>query len=193
MDELVQAIIFMRDTDFFIAHHDRPYTNHLAGVLTKKHINFHDLYRSGVFALSAHEHYTLSIPTSNKIYQNNGEIIPDRTVIIAPYAKSVSNIPLSFWEETVRRKIREGFRVLTNTVGGEEPIAGTEAITIPITKMISATEQAGFFIGVRSGLCDVLITAKCNKTVIFPNSFYSFTDMKVSEFFALDGWETIVI
>ena len=47
--------------------------------------------------------------------------------------------------------------------------------------------------GIRSGLCDIIDTAKCEKTVIFPDVYYSVTKTKVSDFFALHGWNTIVL
>jgi hypothetical protein len=189
MDEFVQAIIYTRNTDFFIAHHDRPYTNNITYVLLKKHISFYDLYRYGVFGLDRLAKTVT--PIQNKPFNCNGEILPGKTSILSPYAKSVSTIPSSFWTDLAAQKTSEGFLVLTNTFGDEKPIEGTRSITIPITELISAVEQAGHFIGIRSGLCDILITAKCEKTVVFPDSFYSYTNNKVSEFFALEAYETI--
>jgi hypothetical protein len=191
MDELVQAILYTRDKAFFVAHHDRPYTNHLTDILLKKLIVFQDLYKYGVFGLD--KAAISATPSENKPYKGNGEIIPGKTIIIAPYAKSVSGVALSFWEDFARRKTADGFTVLTNTAGGEKPIDGTKPISIPISEFISASETAGHFVGIRSGLCDILKAAKCEKTVVFPDSFYSYTSIKVSEFFALYGWETIII
>jgi hypothetical protein len=191
MDELVQAILYTHDKAFFIAHHDRPYTNHLTDILLRKLIVFHDLYKFGVFGLD--KEAIPAAPSENKPYNGSGEIITGKTIIIAPYAKSVSGVAVSFWEDFARRKAADGYTVLTNTVGDEKPIDGTKPISVPISEFISAVETAGHFVGVRSGLCDILITANCEKTVVFPDSYYSYTGIKVSEFFALNGWETIII
>ncbi len=80
--------------------------------------------------------------------------------------------------------------VYTNITGGELPIRGTKPLRAPIPLIIAASEHAGRFVGIRSGLCDVLTTAKCQKTVIYPDSFYSTTPHKVADFFALPGWES---
>jgi hypothetical protein len=63
---------------------------------------------------------------------------------------------------------------------------------VPIAQIKAAAEYAGAFIGIRSGLCDVLYTANCRKTVVFPDCHYSTTPHKVEDFFALPGWETII-
>jgi hypothetical protein len=190
MDELVQAIIYTRADDFFTAHHDRPYTNNLTDILLRKHIGFKDLYKFGVFGLDATAVST--VPNFNKEFQNNDIILPGKTVILSPYAKSVGQIPSDFWIDLAQKKAADGFTVLTNTVGDELPVPGTKPLFIPITEMVSAAEIAGHFIGVRSGLCDIISTAKCEKTIIFPDSFYSYTGVKVSEFFALDGFKNII-
>jgi hypothetical protein len=61
-----------------------------------------------------------------------------------------------------------------------------------LNQLISAAEYAGRFIGLRSGICDILATARCRKTVVFPDCFYSTTPFKVSDFFALPGWEEVL-
>ncbi|MDR2112386.1 MAG: hypothetical protein LBQ62_04695 [Candidatus Accumulibacter sp.] len=63
---------------------------------------------------------------------------------------------------------------------------------MPLAQMPAAVEHAGTFIGIRNGLRDVLFTANCRKTVVFPNGHYSTTPHNVAEFFALPGWESIV-
>lgn len=43
MDEQVQAVIYQRDTDSFIAHHDRPYVVNLWKLLSVRKISFDEL------------------------------------------------------------------------------------------------------------------------------------------------------
>jgi hypothetical protein len=190
MDELVQAIIFTDDENCFIAHHDRPYTNNLTDVLLKRRMNFQDLYRYGVFGLD--KNAICDVPMHNEKFINNGEIQSGKTVIVSPYAKSVGSVPMSFWENIVEDKIKQGFRVLTNVCGDELPIKGSLPLRVSIKQIISAAEQAGYFIGIRSGLCDILSSANCDKTVIFPDCFYSYTNIKTEEFFELPNWNKIV-
>jgi hypothetical protein len=101
-------------------------------------------------------------------------------------------LPSAFWENVAKDHLRRDYGAYTNTTGSEPPIRGTRPLAIPISQMLSAAEYAGTFIGIRSGLCDVLYTANCRKTVVFPDCFYSTTAYKVADFFALPGWERIV-
>jgi hypothetical protein len=77
--------------------------------------------------------------------------------------------------------------------GNEDPVPGTRAQDIPIPELIDAVEHAGTFIGLRSGLCDVVHTARARKVHVFPDALYSTTPHKVADFFALPGWESMVI
>ena len=58
---------------------------------------------------------------------------------------------------------------------------------------LDAVEHAGTFIGLRSGLCDVVHTARARKVHVFPDAHYSTTPYKVADFFALPGWESVVL
>ena len=59
--------------------------------------------------------------------------------------------------------------------------------------MRSVVERAGTFIGIRSGLCDVIREADCRKIALYPDCYYSDTKWKVEEIFHLDTFENIVV
>ena len=190
MDELVQAIIYQQEGNCIIAHHDRPYTDNIIRYLGKRFLSFIDYYRYGVFGLDRDA--PTATPTHCAPYENPDGIPPGKSVILSPYAKSVVELPTAFWEGIATKYAGEGFCVYTNTTGAEKPIGGTAPLQVPISQMIPAVEHAGAFVGIRSGLCDVLSTARCRKTVIFPDCHYSTTPHKVRDFFALPGWDAIV-
>ncbi|GHU41419.1 hypothetical protein FACS1894111_03690 [Clostridia bacterium] len=102
-------------------------------------------------------------------------------------------MPPEFWEKIAADYSAKGYEIFTNAVGDELPICGTWLLNIPLSQMISAAEYAGTFIGIRSGLCDVLHSAKCHKTIVFPDCFYSTTLHKVADFFMLPGWDHVII
>ena len=62
-----------------------------------------------------------------------------------------------------------------------------------ISEIQSVAERAGIFIGIRSGLCDVLREAACRKVALYPDYFYCDTQWKAIEMYALEGWENIVV
>ncbi len=190
MDELVQAVIFTREENCTIAHHDRPYTDSIINYLNGRFLPFIDYYRCAVFGLEQD-----AMPTYPSCFQALKEtalLIKGKTAVFAPYAKSVFQPPPAFWEQLANEWQSKGFLVLTSVNGNEQPIRGTQPLSLPLNQMKSAVESAGVFIGLRSGLCDILYDANCRKIVVFPDSFYSTTPFKAAEFFALPGWETLL-
>lgn len=191
MDELVQAVLFTRGEQAFIVHHDRPYTNQLIKALHVKFISFEELYRLGVFGLE--KDVRAYAPIRLDKYNDFADMKQGQSVILAPYAKSVAGVSSEIWEKIVDHYKAKDYKVYTNVVGEELPIDGTTPITIPLSEMQSAVEYAGTFIGIRSGLCDVLKEADCKKIALYPDCYYSDTKWKVAEFFKLEGWENIVV
>ena len=190
MDELVQAIVFAREENCIIAHHDRPYTDSIIKLLDRRFLSFIDYYRCAVYGLGRDAAPTE--PSNFAAFENKGRIAKGSSVILSPYAKSVVGIPAGYWEGVAAGYARRGYEVYTCAADGELPIGGTEPLSLPISQIKAAAEYAGAFVGIRNGLCDVLFTADCKKTVVFPDSYYSTTPHKVEDFFALPGWEKIV-
>lgn len=190
MDELVQAMLFVQPDNCLIAHHDRPYTNDMIRCLDSHFVSFIDFYRCGVYGLGTSSEPQL--PCGGKKYRNCDQLQQGKTVIVAPYAKSVVEIPKEFWRKLILDYQEQGYLVCTNVTGEETEIEGTIPIRIPINEMISAVEYGGCFVGLRSGMCDVISAARCRKIVIFPDCTYSTTNIKVEHFFDLLGWEKVI-
>lgn len=190
MDELVQAVIYTGAENCIIAHHDRPYTDNLIKWLDRHFLSFLDYYRCGVYGLP--KDTPPAAPSSMEPFANHSGIPQGRSVILSPYAKSVVALPHRFWERVARDCAASGFSVYTNVAGDEQALRGTQPLRLPLPQLIRAAEYAGAFIGLRSGLCDLLYSADCRKVVVFPDCCYSTTPHKVAEFFALPGWEQIV-
>ena len=190
MDEFVQALIFVREDNCIIAHHDRPYTDNIIRYLDRHFLSFVDYYRYGVYGLD--KEAAPAKPCGGSECACKDALVKGRTVILAPHAKSVAKPPDVWWEALAREYHEKGYLMLTNVHGGEAPVRGTKALLLPIDQMISAAEYAGFFIGLRSGLCDILDTARCEKAVVFTDCIYSTTGIKADAFFDLPGWQKIL-
>lgn len=191
MDEQVQAVIYERDSYSFIAHHDRPYVINLWKILSVQKTSFDELYRIGVFGLTdAFKPYS---PVRLSVYEKLEEIPAGNAVILSPYAKSVTNFPGKCWDSIVEYFSKKGYRIYTNVAGEEKELPETSRLEVRLNELQSVVERAGVFIGLRSGLCDVLRRADCRKIVLYPDCFYSSTGWKVEEVFHMDGWENIVV
>jgi hypothetical protein len=199
MDDLVAAVVAAEPPDATIAHHDRPYGDGApVRALEDRFVAFTDMYRDLVYKLSvqsrpqAPRRDVLALAGQADASWAS-EIPPSRSVLITPYAKSVVPVPWSFWEHTAERHVSQGELVATVVHGDEDPVPGTLALQIPIPELLDAVEHAGTFISLRSGLCDVVHTARARKVHVFPDAYYSTTPYKVADFFALPGWESVVL
>lgn len=196
MDDLVAAVVDGGAQDVTIAHHDRPYGDGApVRALDERFVAFTDMYRDLVYKLPPQTQPQAprrDVP-AHADPSWASEIPRGRGVLIAPYAKSVLPVPWSFWEHTAERHKSQGDVVATLVHGDEEPVPGTLTLGVPIPELLDAVEHAGTFVGLRGGLCDVVHTARARRVHVFPDAYYSTTPYKVADFFALPGWESIVL
>ncbi len=96
-------------------------------------------------------------------------LIPGKTVILAPYSASANVIPLEEWEDLAQALVEKGYSVATNCGKIEErPIKGTAELRVEYKYVKAYLEYAGFFIGARSGFCDVVSSANCVMRILTP-------------------------
>jgi len=130
-----------------------------------------DVYRKTVFDdifIREKMKRELNEPVINEIFQKNG-ILENKTVIISPYAQTFMGLPLKTWDNIIIRLKKAGYQVCTNTGTKEEkPLPGTIPLYIDYKTIIQVVEKAGYFIGIRSGLSDILSEADYKKIIIYP-------------------------
>ncbi|GBU26405.1 hypothetical protein R83H12_03101 [Fibrobacteria bacterium R8-3-H12] len=186
MEEFTQALIYCNEPNCIIAHHDKIYTDNSIKYLNIHFISFIDFYKHIVFGLDKSADPVA--PSFHLPFENTAGILQGKTLIISPNAKSIVLPPSEFWQNAVMEYKNKGFMVCTSVMGSEAPLENTIPISFPLNQAISAVEYAGHFMGIRSGLCDVINSAVCNKTVVFPDCIYSTTKIKIADFFALPNW-----
>jgi len=191
MDETIQAVIYTQDSNSFIAHQDRPYVVNLYKALYVKCIPLEKIYCCGVFGLAQD-----TVPIEASVFTEYKDLISvpkGKSVILSPYAKSVTALPKQVWEQIVADYTERGFKCFTNVVGDEVPLSGTSPISPMISEMKSVVEWAGTFVGIRSGLCDVIRAVDAKKIALYPDYNYSDTKWKAIDMYSLAGWENIVV
>lgn len=191
MDEMIQAALYTGSANIFIPHQDRPYVVNLSRALYVKKITLEQMYCCGVFGLSVvTKPYR---PVKLKKCEGLERIKEGRAVILAPYAKSVTALDRKIWGEIVCGYQAKGYQCFTNVAGDEKPLPGTIPISPAISEIQSVVERAGTFIGIRSGICDVLHEASCRKVALYPDYNYCDTKWKAVDIYWLEGWENIVV
>ena len=188
LDAMIQAVIFENRQDCFIAHQDRPYVVSLQKALYIKKIPLEQIYCCGVYGLPVDT--KPSIPRDDlPVYDGMSDIPQGKSVIFSPYAKSVVAINDSVWKKAVNYYRKCGYKCFTNVVGDEKPLDGTKEISTSIAQMRSVVERAGIFIGIRSGMCDILREARAKKIALYPDYNYSDTRWKAIEMYYIDNFE----
>lgn len=92
-----------------------------------------------------------------------------KTVILAPYSSSAQVINMDIWEDIAEKLCKAGYAVATNCIlGKERPISGTTELAFEYKYAKTYLEYAGFFVGARSGLCDIISSTNCRKIVLTP-------------------------
>lgn len=191
MDKTIQAAIYTNDEKVFIPHQDRPYVVDLFKALYIKRIPLEQIYCCGVFGLLPQTKPV--IPYRFRDYPELARIPAGRAVIFAPYAKAVTALPERIWCEVVSSYKDKGYECYTNVAGEEPPLDGTKPISPKVAELKSVVERAGTFVGIRSGLCDVLQTAKARKIALYPDYNYCDTQWKAIDMYALEGWDNRVV
>lgn len=191
MDELIQAALYTKNKNTFIPHQDRPYVVNLSRALYIKQISLEKIYCCGVFGLPVST--KPCSPVSLKRYDRLEEIIQGRSVILSPYAKSVTALKPKIWKGIINDYQSRGYVCYTNVAGEETPLPDTVPISPAISEIQSVVERAGTFIGIRSGLCDVIREASCRKIALYPDYNYCDTKWKAIDMYWLEGWENIVV
>lgn len=159
-------------------HHGYENPNNLSvsvldiSLLGHNGLNMVDLYLAYGFMIN--ENAVKSIPqfvkdenVINKWFERN-HLVPGKTVLLAPYSTGLKDyeIPEQFWENLVTELKGRGYMLVTNCVGMEKRISGTIALNIPYNQIVPFLEKAGYFIGIRSGLCDIVAGADCKKIIL---------------------------
>ncbi len=142
-----------------------------------KNVHFDDMFKYDVYHLETESKrkapvFRTSEEKVKNFFEKNG-LCRGKTVIFAPYAGSfTSDIPFSFWEKLARIYLDAGYDVCTNSASADEKIIdGTKECFFDLSDAVPIAEAAGVFIGLRSGLCDVISTARCVKIVFYESGF----------------------
>lgn len=168
----------MEDGQIVIVNHKFVHTRGIGELGNYQSIRFTDMFRYGIFGLEQGTkperpiHLSDATEYVNTFFAENG-LERGKTVILMPYAKTSAELDVTFWEELTGKLTEKGYIVCTNSGGEAEPVVkNTKGIFFDIRYAIDIVEAAGFVIGLRSGLCDVIATADAKKIILYPDRVY---------------------
>lgn len=109
-------------------------------------------------------------------------LIEGKTIIIAPDANTIKG-KRSFFEILAKELLNQGYLVLTNLVNEhDEPIKDTQGIYLPLDIVCSIADYCGAFIGMRSGLLDVVMFSKSIVIALYPKDDMRFKYFNINYF-----------
>jgi hypothetical protein len=137
-----------------------------------KGLNFEKMFRYASFDLGDDVRHDVpsagSDPEAARAALVSKGLRPGHTVILAPYARTlVHGHDERFWGGLAAELTAKGYDVCTSGFGPEEPaIAGTPLLQFSFSEAVQFVESAGFFVGLRSGQCDAISSAKAVKVIL---------------------------
>lgn len=148
------------------------HTNPIEWFRGYKGLNFTQMFRRYVFNLPdciKPEHPLFeNVEIELSLLFEKFQLVPDKTVVLSPYSNTLADLPDEFWKNLANGLKNKGFSVCTNSSGENEPaVSGTTAIFFPLNIAPQFISKAGYFIGVRSGFCDVISAAKAKKIILY--------------------------
>ncbi len=154
-----------------------------------KNLDFAKMFRYFVFNFDDSVQYELPPRKDwkceiDELFQRHN-LIKGKTVILSPYSNTLFELPDDFWEAMVLHCKVLGYSVCTNCAAkSEKPVKGTETVFFPLGMAVDFVEAAGYFVGIRSGLCDIISSAKAKKIILYEKDGY-FYKSSPYEYFSL--------
>lgn len=119
----------------------------------------------------------------NQIFKTN-QLIPGKTVVLSPYANTMRQFKEEFWSTLAENLLSLGFCVCTNVGTSREcAVLNTVPVYVEIENINDFVESAGYFIGIRSGLCDVICSCDCMKIILYSDEIFDL--ISVYDFYSI--------
>ena len=182
MANLIKFLSFVgfSQSEVLVLHHAPTQLSESIIILDKmrnyKELDFFSMYLSGVFAsndrtMTAQPEFDRNPEAIDKLFTDN-HLKKGKTVLIAPYNHTLPKIKTEFWVRLAEQLKAKGYTVCTNCgKQKEKPIKGTVPVFIPYSQIVPFLEEAGSIVAIRSGLCEIISSAKCRKVILYLKGF----------------------
>ena len=184
MDLIQQYIYATREyeTDNYIYGHFHLRQGHY---VWNNDLSFINRYKENVFGLPLETELIpplIESPTDYQKQRLHSDYVLDkkRTIVLAPYANSMKNLEEAFWEKLASELIGKGYVLYTNVASSREKvISGTTPMTTTFNELIYLAEKVNCFIGLRSGIFDLLAFTNARLLYIINNTHWH-DDLKLN-------------
>ena len=157
-----------------ILHHD-PMNWHCGvndSLRNTNGLDFTDLIGYGAFNVEdskklAKPHFLERDEKSDALF-GEGKLKIGKTVLLSPFSYTLSVLPNWVWTKLAIELKKLGYSVCTNLGSkNEKAVEGTEGVFLRYDQLGVFLKNAGNFIGIRSGFCDVVSSIPCKKIILY--------------------------
>lgn len=195
INSLLRFGIFMGldNTHIKILHHDSPkmQTGIMDGCRNIQELNFFNMYLYGVYCSTDSTLYEKAVFSDNQadietIFAQHS-LIKGRTVLIAPRNNTLPPIQNRFWKKVIKHLKEKGYTVCTNIANPKDKaLKGTIPLFIPYSQIVPFLNMAGYFLSIRSGLCDIVSSSNCKKIILYRSGF-NWNEKDSLDYFSLNS------
>lgn len=148
------------------------HTNPLEWFRGYKGLEFMQLFRKFVFGLSdsARPEHPIVEDKAEEVdnFFRKNRLEEKNTVVLSPYSNTLADLPDRFWNKVAEALKEMGYVVCTNSNGSTElAVEGTIPVFFPLDIAPQIVGKAGYFIGIRSGLCDIISGSDAKKIILY--------------------------
>jgi hypothetical protein len=174
--------------DIRILHSGYLHQRIVCNIIMHRNMTWLENYRQFLFGFCKDEPFLRRRVNHNPVIAKQlleiNKLTAGNTVILSPYAQTMAALSDVFWTKLAKKLKEAGYCVSTNIAGEEREIEGTVPLNFSLNNADAVLEQAGYFIALRSGLCDVVSMANCKKIILYTQEV--FECIKVIDFYSIN-------
>lgn len=137
-----------------------------------KRFSFNDTYLYYIFNFTHEPKITFPLFLNKKVILRICEkklIKKNKTIFLSPNANSVYGLSPLFWNLLGYKLTNKGYKIICNINDeNEKKLYYFPTVFPSYTESVPMLEYCGSFIGLRSGFCDIISSAKCKKIILYP-------------------------
>lgn len=143
-----------------------------------RNVDFNTFHQRLVFQFEEKRFIPDMVQNSSDAIIKENDLEIGRTALIAPYSGTLGRIDEKLCTRIVKMLKEMGYIVCTNTGKSEEALPETLGLYIPYDRILDFVNKAGVFIGIRSGLCDIVSATSSKMIIFYPRGKYNYFSLQ---------------
>lgn len=171
-EKLIQAVFFQRVFGEEIANIKNTHmcVGSQRGNIFLHKIDYNTHEQKWIYQARERKSQPRLIQRNSDAFFDEYNLIPEKTVLISPFSYSVCPVERDYYRDIINGLHDRGYQVCTNISKGEENLPNTIGVFLPYDTVIDFVDKSAGFVGMRSGLCDI-VSSTSTKMVVYHKEF----------------------